>query len=58
MKNGRSDRQLRKTSKFISLILRYKIETIGIMLCNSNFWFAKVGLEKLLFNKKRTAFVK
>ena len=32
MKNGRSDKHLHKTSKFISLILRHKPEVIGISL--------------------------
>lgn len=32
MKNGRSDRRKKNTSKFISLILRHKPETIGISL--------------------------
>ena len=32
MKSGRSDKQIRNTSKFISLILRHKPETIGISL--------------------------
>lgn len=32
MRNEISDRQLRNTSKFISLILRHKPETIGITL--------------------------
>ena len=32
MKNEKSDKQLRNTSKFISLILRHKPETIGITL--------------------------
>ena len=30
MKNGKSDKRMRNTSKFISLILRHKPETIGI----------------------------
>ena len=32
MKNGKSDKQLRNTSKFISLILRHQPEAIGISL--------------------------
>ena len=32
MKNGKSDKQLKNTSKFISLILRHQPETIGIAL--------------------------
>ena len=32
MKNGKSDKQLRNISKFISLILRHQPETIGIIL--------------------------
>ena len=32
MKSGRSDKQMRNTSKFISLILRHKPEVIGISL--------------------------
>ena len=32
MKNGRSDKRKKNTSKFISLILRHKPETIGISL--------------------------
>jgi len=32
MKNGKSDKQLRNTSKFISLILRHQPEAIGITL--------------------------
>ena len=32
MKNGKSDKQLKNTSKFLSLILRHKPETIGISL--------------------------
>jgi putative RNA 2'-phosphotransferase len=32
MKNGKSDKQLRSTSKFISLILRHQPEAIGISL--------------------------
>lgn len=32
MKNGKSDKQMRNTSKFISLILRHKPEVIGISL--------------------------
>ena len=32
MKNVRSDKQMRNTSKFISLILRHKPEAIGISL--------------------------
>ena len=32
MKNGKSDKQLKNTSKFISLVLRHKPETIGIAL--------------------------
>ena len=32
MKNGRSDKRMRSTSKFISLILRHKPETVGISL--------------------------
>ena len=32
MKNGKSDKRMRNTSKFISLILRHKPETIGISL--------------------------
>lgn len=32
MKNGKSDKQMRTASKFISLILRHKPETIGITL--------------------------
>ena len=32
MKNGRSDKRMRNTSKFISLILRHKPEVIGIFL--------------------------
>lgn len=32
MKRGRSDRKKKNTSKFISLILRHKPETIGISL--------------------------
>ena len=32
MKNARSDKRLKNTSKFISLILRHKPEVIGISL--------------------------
>ena len=32
MKNGKSDKQLKNTSKFISLILRHQPEAIGIAL--------------------------
>ena len=32
MKNARSDKRMKNTSKFISLILRHKPETIGISL--------------------------
>lgn len=32
MKNARSDKRMRNTSKFISLILRHKPEVIGISL--------------------------
>ena len=32
MKSGRSDKQTTSTSRFISLILRHKPETIGITL--------------------------
>ena len=32
MKNGRSVKQMKSTSKFISLILRHKPEVIGIVL--------------------------
>ena len=32
MKNGRSDRRMQSTSKFISLILRHKPQVIGITL--------------------------
>lgn len=32
MKNGRSDKRIKRTSKFISLILRHKPEAIGILL--------------------------
>ena len=32
MKNARSDKQMKNTSKFISLILRHKPEVIGISL--------------------------
>ena len=32
MKNARSDKRKKNTSKFISLILRHKPETIGIEL--------------------------
>ena len=32
MKNGRSDKRMQSTSKFISLILRHKPETVGISL--------------------------
>lgn len=32
MKSGRSDKQLRSTSKFLSLILRHKPEAVGISL--------------------------
>lgn len=32
MKSGKSDRRMRNTSKFISLILRYNPQVIGITL--------------------------
>ena len=32
MKNGKSDKQMRNTSKFLSLILRHKPEAVGIVL--------------------------
>ena len=32
MKNGKSDKQLKNTSKFISLVLRHQPEAIGIAL--------------------------
>ena len=36
MKNGKSDKQLKNTSKFISLILRHQPEAIGIALDNTD----------------------
>ena len=56
MKNGKSDKQLRSTSKFISLILRHQPETIDISFDEHGWADVQELIDGINRNLRKTAF--